>query len=92
MTTKELWKQRIKEIQSSGSTIEGYCRKNGLKASGYYYWRNRIEKPASKNADTYIPVRLKASDIFSFSIDENFKFCFEINFKYKSKDRKDVEC
>jgi len=43
-TRANLWRERMSACKSSGLSVTEYCRQNGLRARGYYYWKLRLAK------------------------------------------------
>ena len=37
------WRGHIRACESSGLSIVGYCRREGLSASGYHWWKRRLK-------------------------------------------------
>jgi len=50
-----LWKERIKEREGSGLTVEEWCADQQVTKYTYYYWKCRINK-AKKTAEEAMPV------------------------------------
>ena len=40
------WTEVMRERQSSGLSIIGYCRREGIKADRYFYWQRKLRKAA----------------------------------------------
>lgn len=41
---REHWRQVIEAAERSGETIRGYCQRQGIHTSHYYYWRRRLQQ------------------------------------------------
>jgi len=54
----EVWRDRVRRQQSSGLTIEKFCRKVGVSTASFYHWRKRLEGEATPR---FVPVELPAS-------------------------------
>ena len=37
------WREQIRACEASGLSIVGYCRQQGLSASGYHWWKRRLK-------------------------------------------------
>ena len=44
---RTLWKERITACRSSGQTVRGWCRENGISASSYYQWQRRLNEQSA---------------------------------------------
>jgi hypothetical protein len=49
------WQCLIKECQSSGKTVVGWCAANGVPKSQYYYWLAKIREGCSEEAVAQLP-------------------------------------
>jgi hypothetical protein len=38
----DIWKARIEEIETSGDSMKGYCRRKNLNCDEGYYWKKKI--------------------------------------------------
>ena len=38
------WNERITACRSSGQTVKGWCRDNGISPSSYYHWQRRLHE------------------------------------------------
>ena len=67
----EEWRDRLAHQQSSGQSIAGFCRKEGITEGQFYGWRSRLRKkealvilPITKEASPFIEIgSVKAGDI-----------------------------
>lgn len=41
---REHWRQVIEAAEGSRETIRGYCQRQGIHTSHYYYWRQRLQR------------------------------------------------
>ena len=41
------WKERITACRSSGQTVRGWCRENGISPSSYYHWQRRLNEQSA---------------------------------------------
>lgn len=41
----DFWKTHVEQWQQGGLSQSAYCRRHGLKANSFYYWRRRILSP-----------------------------------------------
>jgi hypothetical protein len=44
------WRRIIKQQQSSGWTITGFCRKRAVPMSSFYAWKRRLSRPRQEPA------------------------------------------
>ena len=58
--TSKYWSNQIDDYIKSGLSINGYCRKNNLASSTFYYWlkkiRNQTENKPRKLVKVSVPV------------------------------------
>lgn len=43
----EAWRSRISAQERSGVTVKQFCAQQGLTEQSFYYWRKRLQTPAS---------------------------------------------
>jgi transposase-like protein len=43
----EDWRTRISAQERSGASVKQFCRQHGLTEQSFYYWRKRLQTPAS---------------------------------------------
>jgi transposase-like protein len=43
----EDWRSRISAQEQSGVSVKQFCRQQGLSEQSFYYWRKRLQTPAS---------------------------------------------
>ena len=53
---REEWKKLIEEQQSSGLSIEQWCKDNNLKPHMFFYWRSRLFPKARLNRKSFMEV------------------------------------
>ena len=41
------WNERITACRSSGQTVKGWCRENGISPSSYYHWQRRLNEQSA---------------------------------------------
>jgi transposase-like protein len=46
-TRDEEWRTRISAQERSGASVKQFCRQHGLTEQSFYYWRKRLQTPAS---------------------------------------------
>lgn len=46
-TRDEDWRTRISAQERSGVTVKQFCKQQGLTEQSFYYWRKRLQTPAS---------------------------------------------
>ena len=57
------WRRHISGQAGSGLTIGVYCRKHGLQASGFYWWRRELARRDAEQPSppaTFVPVTVAA--------------------------------
>ncbi|MES2356152.1 MAG: hypothetical protein V4568_17460 [Pseudomonadota bacterium] len=54
------WRDRLARQQSSGQSIAGFCRKEGITEGQFYGWRSRLGKKKAK-ASPILPIAKEAS-------------------------------
>lgn len=62
------WQQIITERQSSGLTVEEYCKRNGLTKDKYFYWLRKCKEAMIENHPTVfaeLTPAVAAGEIFS---------------------------
>jgi hypothetical protein len=50
------WRRHISGQAGSGLTIGVYCRKHGLQASGFYWWRRELARRDAEPSPAFVPV------------------------------------
>jgi transposase-like protein len=53
ITRSEEMRQHIAACLVSGMCIEEYCKEQNLKASGYYYWRKKLQTDSKVNTGSF---------------------------------------
>jgi len=43
----EDWRSRISAQEGSGVSVKQFCKQQGLSEQSFYYWRKRLQTPAS---------------------------------------------
>ena len=52
-----LWKQRMTSFQSSGLSINSWCKENHIAPPTFYYWRARLENETVTEQPTFVEVK-----------------------------------
>ena len=50
------WRRHISGQAGSGLSIGVYCRKHGLQASGFYWWRRELARRDAEPSPAFVPV------------------------------------
>ena len=56
-TKENLWRQRIRGWQASGSSQVDYCRQHGLKLATFQYWRRRLKDSSKASRLRLVPIQ-----------------------------------
>lgn len=43
----EVWRERLAAQKQSGKSVKQFCGQQGLTEQSFYYWRKRLQAPAS---------------------------------------------
>jgi hypothetical protein len=84
--SREKWEKILKEKESSPLTLVEFCSKRGITLHSYYYWRKKLNgsKPGKqrKAAAQFVPLKINtpSKNIINFSVKDDLKFSFEIDF------------
>lgn len=62
------WRRRVRRFERLGMTVEGFCKEEGVSASTFYRWRQKLDErpaPASDGdrAPTFQAVRVTPVDM-----------------------------
>ena len=57
------WRKRVGDQPGSGLSVREYCRRRGLKESGFYFWRAELARRQSRPA--FVPVSVSAAQVSS---------------------------
>ena len=60
-----IWRERIRQQEASGLTIEQFCAREGIARSKFHAWKRRFrladaagQRPATPSPSTFLPVRV----------------------------------
>lgn len=52
------WQKHIKSWKASGLSQRGYCRKNGITVSAFYYWHRKLQEQEKVEKPQFYPLTL----------------------------------
>jgi hypothetical protein len=47
MNNVRVWREILRRQRASGLPVAAFCRQTGVAVSSFYYWRRRVQAPAS---------------------------------------------
>lgn len=56
------WTEVMRERQSSGLSIIGYCRQEGIKPDRYFYWQRKLRKAAMNTISPMANLELQSTE------------------------------
>ncbi len=54
--SESYWQKHIKNWKRSGLSQRGYCRKNGITASAFYYWHRKLQRQQKAEQPQFYPL------------------------------------
>ena len=86
-----LWKQRMTSFQSSGLSIQKWCRENHIAPPTFYYWRSRLENEiVTTNQPTFVEVKQIEKTIVATQSHNVAMSWKELHFEITSKEEADL--
>jgi hypothetical protein len=61
---RQHWKEHIRRWKESGLSQSEYCRKHGLKANRFWYWKKRLMPVRSQASLVEVPLRGAKAESF----------------------------
>ena len=58
---EQLWRQRLRDWQSSGLSIGVFCARRGLSQASFYAWRRELQRRDAERP-LFVPIRLRTDD------------------------------
>ena len=58
VSKERFWLETIGEQPGSGLSIRGYCRRQRLHESAFYFWRKRLARRKAAMPSAFVPVRI----------------------------------
>lgn len=79
MATEEEWRRRFAQQKRSGASISSWCKRQGINANKFFYWRKRL----GEAGETEVPgkfIRLDRGEPVEVIVGDNIRIRVPVSF------------